>query len=90
MHLGWSRRALLGQYKQHAGLSTEFLQQNMAIQAFIGECTLAVTCDVQTDTDPRDKIVYYIITERNNERTNVTLRRFHVTIVAVEKQYFII
>lgn len=41
-------------YSRHAGLSTEFLQQYVANQALIGECTLAVTCDVQTDADPRD------------------------------------
>ena len=58
----------------------------MANQACIGECTLAVTCDVQTDADRRYKIVYYIITKRNNEHMNVMLRRSLVTIVAVEEQ----
>jgi len=53
---GMVKKGVIGTvaYNQHAGHSTEFLQQYMANQAFVGECTLAVTCDVQTDADPRD------------------------------------
>jgi hypothetical protein len=40
----------------------------MANQTFIDGCTsLAVTYDLQTDPDLRDKTVYYIIIKRNNE-----------------------
>jgi hypothetical protein len=64
---GMAKKGVIRTVQPTCWTQHRILTKNMANQAFIGECTLAVTYDMQTDADRRDRIVYYIITNRNNE-----------------------